>query len=106
MKRLLSIAILGFALLGQNTLAQQNRSARKLIKQGVERFARGDIAGAIADYDRALTIDPKSAEAYFKRGRAKRAQGDLNETLHDFADPVILDPPSALPHPTITAHHL
>jgi hypothetical protein len=39
----------------------------------MERFGKNDIAGAIADYDRAISIDPKFADAYLNRGKAKRA---------------------------------
>jgi len=59
MKRLLSIAILALAVYAPSASAQRDRSARKYLKQGIEHFSKGDLAGAIADYDRALNADPK-----------------------------------------------
>ncbi|HEX7530719.1 MAG TPA: tetratricopeptide repeat protein, partial [Pyrinomonadaceae bacterium] len=64
MKRFLFIAILGLLACPPNASAQQPQSAKKYVKQGVERFSKGDLAGAILEYNRALTIDPKLADAY------------------------------------------
>ena len=75
MKRILFIAILGLLACPPNASAQ-TQSAKKLVKQGVERFSKGDIAGAIGEYDRALKLDPKLADAYLNRGKARRAGGD------------------------------
>src|SRR6267143_6072290 len=82
MKRIWFIAILGLLACPPNASAQQ--SARKYVKQGIERFSKGDITGAIVEYDRALSIDPKLAEAYLNRGKAKRAGGDLDGAIDDY----------------------
>ncbi len=84
MKRLLLIAV-GFLLaVPFSASAQKPQSAKKHVKQGLERFSRNDIVGAIAEYDRAISIDPKYAEAYFNRGKAKRAAGDLDGAIEDY----------------------
>ena len=47
MKRLLSIAIfLALAVCAPSASAQHDRYARKYLKQGIERFNKGDLAGA------------------------------------------------------------
>ena len=38
----------------------------------------------VADYDKALRIDPEYAEAYLNRGRALLASGKPNEAERDF----------------------
>ena len=65
MKRLLLIAV-GFLITFPVTAsAQKPQSAKKYVKQGLERFGRNDIVGAIAEYDRALAIDPTQPDTVF-----------------------------------------
>src|ERR1041385_8083137 len=84
MKRLILFAV-GFLIIFPAAVsAQKPQSAKKHVKQGLERFGRSDIVGAIAEYDRAIGIDPTYADAYFNRGKAKRAAGDLDGAIEDF----------------------
>src|SRR2546423_2133679 len=84
MKRLLFIAVVFLIAFPLSVAAQRTQSAKKYVKQGIERFSRNDIVGAIAEYDRAIVIDPKYAEAYLNRGKAKRAAGDLDGAIDDY----------------------
>ena len=55
MKRSLLLAV-GLLIAFPLTLAaQRTQSAKKYVKQGIERFSRNDIVGAIAEYDRAIS---------------------------------------------------
>ena len=83
MKRLLLIAVGFLIAFPISASAQKPQSAKKYVKHGLERFARNDIVGAIAEYDRALAVDPKYADAYLNRGKAKRAAGDLDGAIED-----------------------
>jgi tetratricopeptide (TPR) repeat protein len=104
MKRLLIIATL-FVVLPLNAAAQ-HQSAKKLVKQGIELFSKGDIAGAIVLYDRALTVDPKMADAYLNRGKAKRAGGDLDGAISDYEMVAELAPNFAMNNRDITQAYL
>ena len=106
MKRLLPIAFIALAACAPNASAQLDHSARKYLKQGIERFSKGDLTGAIADYDRALNADPKFAEAYINRGKAKRAQGDLDGAIADYEAAADLDPELAANNRDITQAYL
>jgi tetratricopeptide (TPR) repeat protein len=106
MKRLLFIAV-AFLLGSPLTApAQRTPSAKKYVKQGVERFSRNDIVGAIAEYDRAINIDPKYADAYFNRGKAKRAAGDLDGAIEDYEITSTLAPDLAMNNHDITQAYL
>src|SRR5262245_24875059 len=83
MKRLLLIVVPLLLTLASTATAQHSQ-AKKYVKHGVELFGKNDLAGAIAEYDRAITLDPKFAEAYFNRGKAKRAGGDLDGAIEDY----------------------
>jgi tetratricopeptide (TPR) repeat protein len=84
MKRLLLFAVPTVLVFAASVSAQRNDAAKKYVKHGLERFAKNDIPGAIADYDRALGIDPKFADAYLNRGKARRAAGDLDGAIADY----------------------
>jgi tetratricopeptide (TPR) repeat protein len=84
MKLLLPLSILLIFAFPPNTTAQRNSSAKKLLKKGNELFAKGDIAGAIAEYNEALIADPRLASAYLDRGNARRAAGDLDGAIMDY----------------------
>jgi tetratricopeptide (TPR) repeat protein len=58
--------------------------------------AAGDLDGAIADYDRAIQIDPKDAAIYNNRGLAKQAKGDLDAAIVDFNRAIQLNPKDAV----------
>src|SRR6266568_3505091 len=95
MKRLLLLAVLALLVFSSSSYAQHTQSARKLVKQGIDLFGKNDLVGAIAEYDRAISIDPKFAEAYFNRGKARRAGGDFDGALADFDRAINLDPNDA-----------
>src|SRR5690349_15739335 len=74
-----------------NSAAQHSRAAKKYLRHGLVRFSKGDLDGAIADYNRALEIDPKSAEAYVDRGKARQVKHDLDGAIADYESAVSLD---------------
>src|SRR6267378_2560124 len=86
--------------------AQRTQSAKKYVKQGIERFSRNDIVGAIAEYDRAIGIDPKNADAYLNRGKARRAAGDLDGAIDDYEVTANLAPDLAVSNHDITQAYL
>lgn len=51
-------------------------TAEQWFERGLARD-KGDLAGAIADYDEAIRLDPQYAEAYNNRGNVRYEQGDL-----------------------------
>src|SRR5207302_11149627 len=92
MKRLLPFAILGLLFLPLCASAQHPQLAKKYVKHGIQLFEKGDTAGAIAQYDRALAINSKFPEAYLNRGKAKRASGDLDGAIDDYEATAELSP--------------
>jgi tetratricopeptide (TPR) repeat protein len=50
------------------------------------------IDDAIADYDRAIAINPKDFNAFNSRGKAWVAKGDSNRAITDFTQAIQFDP--------------
>ena len=51
-----------------------------------------DLQGAIADYDRAIEINPRFAEAYSNRGNARLDGRDLDGSIADYDLAIKIDP--------------
>jgi len=79
------VAILSLAAFGP-------QSADDYYKSGDQKFDKGDMDGAIADYTKAIALNPKHASAYFNRALAKRAKGDLDSALADATKSIELRP--------------
>ena len=58
-------------------------------------LARGDNAGAVAAFDRAIGLDPGLAEAYRNRGVAYRNLKRYDRAIRDYDEAIRLDPASA-----------
>jgi len=60
--------------------------------RGVEYSAQSTQAAAIADYSKAIEIDPKYAMAYYNRGNAYTAQGNYAAAFADYSKAIEVDP--------------
>ncbi len=72
------------------------QSAKAYVDQGVEKGKRGDFQGAIADFNKAIEIDPKYLRAYCNLGLAKaRGLGDFEGAISHYDKCIEIDPESA-----------
>ena len=49
------------------------------------RMAKGDFAGAVNDYTKAIELQPADEENYYNRGVAQQARGDYEAAIADFS---------------------
>ncbi len=66
--------------------------------RGLDRHLKGNLAGAIADYGRAIICAPDSegqAVAYLSRGNARKDQEDLAGAINDYSQAIALHPSNA-----------
>lgn len=66
--------------------------AHELTCRGVTCAIAGDLATAVADFDRALQIDPQSAEAFNNRGFVRQVRGDATGARADYDAALVIDP--------------
>ena len=59
--------------------------------------AKGDFARALADFDRAIEIDPKYLLAYHNRCLAYSKKADLDRAIADCGEAIRLGPEDPLP---------
>lgn len=57
------------------------RQAQNQVVDGFDKLNRGDTAGARADLDRAIEMNPGNADAYFWRGEADARAGELGRAV-------------------------
>jgi len=74
-------------------------NATEYVKSGTEYLDRGDKNNnkadydlAIAEFDRAIKLDPNIAEAYFGRGRGYLRKGDNSRAVADYSQAIRLNP--------------
>ncbi|MBY0565008.1 MAG: tetratricopeptide repeat protein [Hyphomonadaceae bacterium] len=70
------------------------RRAQALFQRGLERAQRGQHVRAIADFGRALRMNPDFVEAYVERGLAHQARGAYQSAILDFDAALARDPNS------------
>lgn len=63
--------------------------------RGIAKRGKGDLDGAIADYNRAIELNPQSTKAYINRGVAKRGKGHVDGAIADYKRAIELNPQDA-----------
>ncbi len=69
-------------------------AARELSIRGFLKAERGDHRGAIADYTRALQLDPTNPDLYYNRGVSRAAIGENQGAIADYTEAIRRDPGS------------
>jgi tetratricopeptide (TPR) repeat protein len=81
-----------FAMSGCTQKAGNTDPAAEEIKAGAKLAQAGNIAGAIAEFDKAIKINPKSSMAYNNRGLMHSKQRDYKGALADYNKAIEIDP--------------
>src|SRR6266705_1921121 len=55
-----------------------------LVNRGIEKGKQGDLDGAIADFNRAIELNPKDDAPYYNRAQAKRLNKDTAGAIADY----------------------
>lgn len=75
-----------------NRSPEESLTAEALSKRGESKRRNGDLAGARADFDRAVELDPACAAGYSGRGLVKQFTGDPDGALLDYGKALELRP--------------
>ncbi|MFL6697623.1 MAG: retroviral-like aspartic protease family protein [Vitreoscilla sp.] len=86
----LNVGDRGSAQLGEK--AADALKADEFARRGAASKARGDLAGALADLDRACALEPDNAEFFATRASIQTALGHLDKALADLDNALRLDP--------------
>jgi tetratricopeptide (TPR) repeat protein len=65
-------------------------------RQGTIHYEQEDLAGAIADFNWAIALDPDDASTYYNRGRTYRALKQYDLAITDFNQAIALKPDIAV----------
>src|SRR5205085_9849106 len=76
-------------------LAERENAARRMIAElnarGASKREQGDLDGALAEFTKALQLDPNHVLSLTNRGEIYRRKGDLTAAITDLAKAVELD---------------
>ena len=59
-------------------------SDENLVNRGIEKAKNGDLDGAMADFDRAIELNPKNDAPFYNRAQAKRLKKDAAGAIADY----------------------
>jgi tetratricopeptide (TPR) repeat protein len=77
---------------GSETAFSSNAAVQSVMQEGEAAFARGDFAGAISAYNRALALDPNDYNAALFMGDVSFKQGDHAKAGEWFLRAIQIDP--------------
>ena len=63
---------------------ESEESDGDLVNRGIEKAKNGDLDGAIADFDRAMQLNPKDDAPYYNRAQARRLKKDTTGAIADY----------------------
>jgi tetratricopeptide (TPR) repeat protein len=69
-----------------------NDEANACVRSGIAKQLQGDLDGAIAQYTKAIQINPADADAYNDRGAAKEDEGDFKGAVADYNQAIKIKP--------------
>lgn len=90
MKRHIALLI-AFLLCSLAVNGQTLTSAADYVNHGNELLNKGDVDGAIADYQEAIRLNSNSFEAYTNRGNALKRKGDHDGAIRDYTEAIRLN---------------
>src|SRR5882672_11204387 len=70
--------------------------ALALTSRGLAREQKGDVKGAMADYNEAIRLDPRSANARLFRSGLFRNAANYDRAIEDLSEAIRIDPGVAL----------
>jgi tetratricopeptide (TPR) repeat protein len=65
--------------------------SKDLVKEGVKKSLNSDAVNAIADFTKAIELDPTNQEAYYYRGNALFNTGDFKGAINDLSKAIELN---------------
>src|SRR5437868_4219569 len=72
--------------------ARGSTAADTIAERGNQRFARGDVEGAINDYSQAIKTDGRCVKAFHGRATVRARYGRLDDALTDYGRAIELQP--------------
>ncbi len=89
----LAVAALSVLVLGTPLMTGcSNFAAYMALSSADQKYETGDYQGAIADWGKAIEINPQYADAYYNRGNAKRDLKDYQGAIADYSKAIQNDP--------------
>jgi tetratricopeptide (TPR) repeat protein len=76
----------------QDAAAEHNNRGNKFYERGdLEFYERGDLDRAIAEFDKAIAINPNQPRYYFNRGNARKDKREIEQAISDYNKAISMD---------------
>ena len=60
--------------------------------RGTLRGRKGDLDGAVADFDETIRLNPRNANAYTNRGNVRYSKGEFDGAISDYIEAIRMNP--------------
>lgn len=85
-----------FLVLMANGQLYAQESADSAYQKGASYLKQNKLDEAIAEFNKAIELNPRSDKAYYDRGRAYSAKGDLDKALEDYTQAINCNSPESI----------
>jgi tetratricopeptide (TPR) repeat protein len=89
---LLVTAVFSAMVLSEGCGADRGNRSRELLRRGNGHFDKGEFEAAVADYTKAIEIEPDYSDAYNNRGLTYSDRGDKDRAIADYTKAIELKP--------------
>jgi len=72
--------------------SKESREAAQCCDRGFAHLNNHEVDRAIAEFDKAIRLDPKTTRAFHGRGNARTEKGELDQAIGDYNEALRLDP--------------
>jgi tetratricopeptide (TPR) repeat protein len=71
---------------------EKESSSKAFLKRGLDRYYKGDLDQAIANFSKAIELNPQDATPYTNRGSVWFDKGEYDKAIDDYNKCLKLDP--------------
>jgi len=81
-------------IIGENQVVHTNRIVGEwdYYIRGIDKYDRGDLKGAMEDFNKSIERNPRHSKSFYNRGIVKSEFGDILGAIQDFNKTIELDP--------------
>ena len=88
-------AFISIAAIHSLSAKAETNNANSFYKKGLKKYDQNDLKGALAEFSKAIKINPEYGDAYYNRGRAKQELLDIKGAIEDYTKAIKINPENA-----------
>ena len=83
-------ALTSSAVIHSLSVKAETNNVNSFYKKGLKKYDQNDLKGALAEFTKAIKINPEYGDAYYNRGLVKKELRDIKGALEDYTKACLL----------------